>query len=461
MTRQIRKTGQEVAKRKKQYSKTDVRYWEGAIFKPWFTKNGEKFETKQFSVRINYRGRRQAVPLGMANKTEAARRARDIYLMLITSGWQATLEKFHPGHIAPSLPEHNHGSPVTVGEYIDFAAKIAGVSPRTMAGYSASLRMIAAAIGKISSGPSKFDYKKGGHEAWLKKVNTISLALLTPTGIENWKQSFLQERRGNPLEERKAKNSINSFIRQARSLFSPKIVKLVAVECCLPDPLPFHEVSLYPRSSMRYVSRIDIREIVVAAYQELGAPRGENETLNSYESRIEPFKIFLLAAFAGLRRNEIDKLLWDQIDLDRGTVEIRETAHFKPKSGESNGLVEIEPEVVALLTQLRENDDGQFVVQSTGKNTTSRAAQWYRAEKHFKVLLTWLKKHGIEDLKPLHLLRKEAGSLINLTMGLYAASRFLRHGDVRVTAEHYLDKKSAATVGLGSLLQHQSGLKAD
>ncbi len=452
MSPKIQKSGQEVAKQKKAFAKTDIRYWEGAVFKPWFTKGGEKFETKQFSVRINHQGKRQAIPLGLANKTGAARRAREVYLTLITSGWQVTLEKFHPGYTQPFVPENEAQPTVTVGEYIELASKIAGVAPRTIAGYATSLRMIAAAIAKVSSGPSKFDYKKGGHDAWMSKVNAVSLDVLTPSAIEGWKHRFLKGRKGNPVEERKGKNSVNSFIRQARSLFSPKIVKLVGEKCILPDLLPFQEVSLFPRSSMRYVSRIDIRKIVAAAYHELGAPRGDEEKTDAYESRIEQLKIFLLAAFAGLRRNEIDKLLWNQIDLEKGTIEIRETPHFKPKSEESNGQVEIEFEVAALLSEFRKSDRGQFVIRATGGKSKSKAVQWYRAEKHFDGLLAWLKKHGVDDLKPLHVLRKEAGSLINLTMGLYAASRFLRHGDVRVTAEHYLDKKSAATVGLGSLL---------
>lgn len=38
-------------------------------------------------------------------------------------------------------------------------------------------------------------------------------------------------------------------------------------------------------------------------------------------------------------------------------------------------------------------------------------------------------------------MRKEIGSLIADEHGIYAASRFLRHADIRITAAHYLDKK--------------------
>lgn len=55
-------------------------------------------------------------------------------------------------------------------------------------------------------------------------------------------------------------------------------------------------------------------------------------------------------------------------------------------------------------------------------------------------------------LKPLHELRKEFGSQVCAKYGIYAASRMLRHADIRVTAEHYLDAKKRTPIGLGNLL---------
>ena len=36
--------------------------------------------------------------------------------------------------------------------------------------------------------------------------------------------------------------------------------------------------------------------------------------------------------------------------------------------------------------------------------------------------------------------------------GIYAASRLLRHSDIRVTADFYADKKERITTGLGAML---------
>ena len=38
------------------------------------------------------------------------------------------------------------------------------------------------------------------------------------------------------------------------------------------------------------------------------------------------------------------------------------------------------------------------------------------------------------------------------TAGIYAASRLLRHSDIRVTADYYADKKQRISTGLGALL---------
>ena len=38
-------------------------------------------------------------------------------------------------------------------------------------------------------------------------------------------------------------------------------------------------------------------------------------------------------------------------------------------------------------------------------------------------------------------------------LGIYAASRALRHSDIAITSQHYLDKKKPTTIGMGHLLK--------
>jgi hypothetical protein len=55
----------------------------------------------------------------------------------------------------------------------------------------------------------------------------------------------------------------------------------------------------------------------------------------------------------------------------------------------------------------------------------------------------------------LHCLRKEFGSQLCLQHGIYAASRGLRHSDIKITTAFYTDSRARKTVGLGHLLEPQ------
>jgi hypothetical protein len=42
--------------------------------------------------------------------------------------------------------------------------------------------------------------------------------------------------------------------------------------------------------------------------------------------------------------------------------------------------------------------------------------------------------------------------------GIYAASLALRHADIAITSQHYLDKRQRATAGLGAFLVQPSNV---
>jgi hypothetical protein len=69
-----------------------------------------------------------------------------------------------------------------------------------------------------------------------------------------------------------------------------------------------------------------------------------------------------------------------------------------------------------------------------------RAACW-------KVLLPWLRAHGLTSNNPVHELRKLSGSIINESAGLESARRHLGHRSIATTAASYI-AGSAAMVDL-------------
>ncbi|MDG2122683.1 MAG: hypothetical protein P8J87_03235, partial [Verrucomicrobiales bacterium] len=156
----------------------------------------------------------------------------------------------------------------------------------------------------------------------------------------------------------------------------------------------------------------------------------------------------LLAIGAGLRREEIDTLLWSQFDAQKRKIDIRATKYFKPKSDQSENTVDLDDEVVAILQGYR------------AKAKVGTTYSYYRADPIFIRLLTWLKAQGLGGTnnrkdKPIHSLRKEFGSLLHKTYGIFAASRSLRHASIQVTESHYLDKKERTTAGLGRLAKDE------
>jgi integrase len=224
-------------------------------------------------------------------------------------------------------------------------------------------------------------------------------------------------------------------MRQAKNLFAPTMLKFIPL--AMPAALPFKGVEFEPRQSMRYRSGFDIEEVIRAAQAELPS---------------DQIKIFLLAIMAGLRRNEIDKLEWAAFRWDEGVIRIEATRFFQPKSESSTGDVEVDGEVMEVFRGYRASASGDFVIESSVAARPEATYSHYRCERAFGALTKWLRAHGVTSNTPLHTLRKEYGSQMCAKHGIYAASHALRHADITITSQHYLDKKRRATVGMGHLL---------
>jgi integrase len=419
------KSGQEVAKQN--FGKTDVRHWQKAIFKPRYTRDGQTLEIEDWSVRIQCHGRRETFNLKTPNKTAAAAKAKDIYSMLIGADWDATLQKFKPEMARKSVS--------TVGDFLKELHTHWSGKPKTFEDYCRSFRTILSQIFQIKGGREKFDYINGGRKAWIAKIDRIRLADVTPDKVNKWRIAFVKRAGGNPVKQRRARITCNSIMRQAKSLFSSDLVRHVSLH--KPDTLPFEGVPFYERESQRYRSKIDVEALIQAAMREL--PQ-------------EQLKIFLLATMAGLRRNEIDKLQWSAFRWDDSAICIEETEHFAPKSADGAGDVEIDKELLTVFRGWYARATGAFVVEADAEPRSATTYAHYRAQLDFDALTAWLRGKGVTALKPLHELRKEFGSQVCAKYGIYAASRMLRHADIRVTAEHYLDAKKRTPIGLGNLL---------
>jgi integrase len=94
----------------------------------------------------------------------------------------------------------------------------------------------------------------------------------------------------------------------------------------------------------------------------------------------------------------------------------------------------------------------EFVIASENAPRPGVLYSFYRCEKVFERLTSWLREHGIKSIRPIHELRKAFGSVISQKAGIHQASIALRHADIRTTAAVYVDSRSRVAAGLGYLL---------
>ncbi len=394
------------------YPKTDIRHWEKKVV----------FQTpasRIYSVQIQHTGRRTYVNLGTHNKEEAANVARNFYLDLRANGWEAALAHRKGAPIEKSVD-------VTIGEYIQAVAAKSLFSPKTLQSYAQALRKIAGDITGMA-----------GRE----KRHAIKLRTLTPEKIEAWRIEFIRRKATDPLREKSARISVGSFILRARALFSVETVARIRDLVEIPERLPFSGINVESVQGPRYRATFDMVELVESARDKLAAQHPEQ------------YKIFLLGACAGLRRNEIDVLPWSAFQWNDGVIRIETTEHYRPKSHNSEGDVRVDSELLELFRGYHARRKSEFVIESASPPPAFDAPYGvYRCMHEMRALLAWLRSQGVVSKTPLHTLRKEYGSQIHARYGLLAASEALRHGGVGVTARHYVENRSHAVLGFGHLL---------
>ena len=416
-------------KGRKAIGKADSRYW---------LQKGKLDTTPKsrfFACRIQTQGRRESFPLRTASKSVAAGKAAQIYGDVVALGWEAALKKHKPTFDKPA-------NVATVGEFIAAVSAVAEVRPATMASNARAFRRIVADVLGVKATPSRYAPCGDGRKDWLSAVHAVSLEQITPDKVQSWKLAIVAKAGKDENKARTARNSANTIIRMARSLFAKRVLRFVSEKLVLPSTLPFEGVELYARQSMRYTGGVDVGDLLA---------RASGQLANDPE-RGEEWKALLLCLFAGLRRNEADKLRWKSIDFTAGVIRIENQDDFAPKAETSLGEVPLDAELLSILRALRMREPKAVYVLTGVRSKPSARWSDYRAAATFKRLATWLRANGVNTRTPLHTLRKEAGSLVCQRAGLFAASRFLRHADVAITAQHYAAQKERVTVGIGSLL---------
>lgn len=437
------KSGQALAKqvlvvRNQKWPKSDIRHWKERIFRNSFTRDGQRHETADWCVRFRHEGRRETFNLGTPNAAAAASRALKLHRTLIGAGWDAALAEYKP-EAAPSITPQPQVA-TTIGQLIEAATRLSSARRESLDTYAKALRRIAVGVLEID-GTGKFNMQHGA-AAWRASVDAVLLDQLTPAAVLAWKNTFLKSA-ANPQDRNSAAVTVNSLLRNSKALLSKRIRPFLEREMVLPSPLWFESVPMEKEPSMRYHSTIDAGTVLQAAMHEL-APE-----------QPEAFKALILTLVCGLRRSEADSMQWAQIDLEAGTLEIMDTEHRALKSADSAGKIALDAEVVTLLQGFKARTKSPFVLETPKLCRTSfkkHKSRTYRCDATHAALIEWLRKNGVNGKRPMHTLRKEIGSIIATREGIFAASRYLRHSDIRITSRLYADSKTLVSAGLGALL---------
>lgn len=415
-------------------AKTHQDFWKDRlVHRSYRDRDGRIAQMPEWQVRLAHLGRREWFNLDTANQVAAAVKARDIYLSLISAGWEATLAKFKPG-IAPKAEY------CTLGEFLVDVGKRSHLRPITIRRYAVTLRKIVADLGKVETGlrgkakRAKYDYVNGGHAAWQAKVDGQSLSLLTPESLSAWRNAFVAKAGTDPVERKSAERSAASFLRCSRALFSPDVLAMLKV--ALPAN-PFAGVKIKDPGPQRYHSDVKLEWILACAERELR------------KDHPQQYLALVLCLWGGLRRKEADTLTWAQIDFSEGQIRIQRTPHFEPKTEESRRTIDLAPKVLDILRTIKEGNNSEFVLDG-GPANPAATYSYYRADCTWRELHAWLKGKGVTQRKAIHALRKESGSLVATAFGIEAARQHLGHRDISTTSAHYVEKKRRIEVQLPS-----------
>ncbi len=475
-------------KEKTKFSRNDIRYWEQRVYQPAFRdEDGGAKLNGHYHVKIQAHGERRGVTLQATKKSAAAKAARELDSLVRMKGWEQGLQLFRGETPKPKVT-------LTLGEYLAEVDAHGEIKPRTLRIYTTKVRTIAAFLNppempdkpdkpdskkkkrkpRVAKKLSKYDYVDGGATVWQQFVDATPLRFFTEENLSKWRKEYLARHKNNPKKLMSSTRSANSCIRAGKAIFASDVrAKIPHVK--LPDPVPFSTFSLLEEGENRYRSQIaNPEELLSAGSLELAIATTQTEIqvawehsgqtgdapeatpaeriraeLSSFRKR-EAFKVLVLGLCAGLRRGEIDTLLWSQIDFFANCLWIETTDAHAPKA-DSAGKIPLDPQIMELLRRWKSDARDEFVVQGCAPRAGADKVH-YRANRAHDELIKWLKAKEITSRMPLHTLRKEFGSIICAQAGIHAASRLLRHANISMTAAVYTDHRTNVTAGLGNSL---------
>lgn len=409
----------------KKLPKTHQDYWQSRLRKRSYVSDGARVEIPAWQVRVWHLRREEWFNLETSNKAAAAIKARDIYLMLKSAGWDVTLGKYKPRG-----PQKDRQ---TIDGFIQlFRESILTLDDApaqiTAERYISSLLIIA------------------------RHLKLTKLADLTPEAVKRFVCEYVALGKKLGRAENSIKNSCNAVLRNAAAMFSRRLIAEYSGRG-LAVKNPFEGQKL---------RRVEIKgytplqpEVLNKIWAEAQLLRDGNPSAPTPESSTgrwgppdfkiphpDAYLVLLLELGLGLRRNEADSAQWDWFFEREGRyfLEVRETQFFRPKNKERR-VIPVEKALHDALVAMRKQVSPFIVPGRLPKRLDdpkrAKKSRVYRCDRAHRVLTYWLRQRGIDDDKPCHLLRKEFGSYVATAFGLFHAQKMLGHSSPQVTEAFY------------------------
>ena len=306
----------------------------------------------------------------------------------------------------------------TIGEVLDLhAANVARLQLKdeSAKGYRDSLLLVVRHALAFQKG-ERLVYERG-KKLDLAEFRELSTAILTDRLAKDFKEAFVGGRKDGEAALG-ARRSANSYLGNAKAVFSKAAQELYRDGGLkLPDLHGFTDELRFKRTKRKYFPPGDIE--ISQLMQGTGELDGEAE------------KVFILALFFGLRREEIleCRFGWTRT---MGKIIAEPVGDFNPKSGGSREIENLGAweRLGSLIKEPLRSAD--YVIKG---GRMERVAAVKRC-------IALIRGKGLKEDKPLHELRKLYGCFrATVTGDLYLVQKELGHATVSVTHDYYATQR--------------------
>lgn len=398
--------------------------------------------SKYYSMRIMHQGKRRRFSTGKSSIKDAKQKARVIMADIQSRGFDEAV-KIHSKR-RDEIPANP-----TIEEFAEL------------------YRQVSAVFDSPPSRPTRERYIRSMERA-ATAANVRRISQLDGSKIELFKSRYVAAGRKDGRKEDSIRTTLNGILRNAAALFSTQaLLGYRRHGLDLDNPFSGTQIKgirLKPYSPLprELVANIWKESLLLRDGDKETDPPDEDlparDTFDFREPHPDSYALLLLELGLGLRRNEADKCEWDWFFTDhegRRYLEVRETPYFLPKSKQSR-VVPVEAALWDAIVEVKAND--KFVVDGLdpiprGPDKELKSAV-YRCDRAHRTLVAWLRKMGVTDPKPCHTLRKEFGSYVATSFGLYHAQRFLGHSSPTVTSDFYAGLTELPSITPSQMARH-------